>query len=337
MATTLFVSGCTTLEDLAPGTKERKAAQQDYLNSIDQFGEQQKQFDSAYDSRPGSFNEGQYRLWLDTLSTEAAELDDTSQAAINSGQEYLRHLKEGDAEYLKVLENETSIKKAPVDARIKIGREQAYVNYKLNVTATEQEKARMDSAFSGRPDTSSSGAYRTWTGSLKDAVDAYANAANSQIESGRAYMQYLDQGSAEYNTISSQEQGIRLDINDAQQRYTKEQVRSDYLTACGRLSEQDTKIRKIYEAVPESSKQEEYWQWLVVLKGETDEYLTRSRQEIAATESYMRYVEPGSSEYISLEDDLKLVRSNAGIVKENYNYNAGMYNSYYLGNLPLIS
>ena len=97
------------------------------------------------------------------------------------------------------------------------------------------------------------------------------------------------------------------------------------------LVKEQTQRLDMYYAAKTSTEmtQSEFQSWLGMIKGLTDEFVTRENTAISNGQAYETYLAPGSDEYNRVVDNEDTCKSDIKKVKYTYNGNVYIYNQKY--------
>jgi hypothetical protein len=345
IAISVIFSGCSGIDGLL-GKGEMKKAEEYYNSNITIFQSQYDKLNSTYGSRPGLASCQEFGPYLDKIKADTDELSMRGEATIDAARAYRAHLKNGSQEYLKAIDKEAELSAGIKNAEQRYKMEKSLLDLQSGVCRADNIRKELDEAYSRKPLSTNLDQFSIFVSSIKALTDEYSNANNETIRLCKEYSEYLQYGSSEYYRVMDIEARAYIDIKNALERYRieysilqqklgKEQASKEFNEKVKALEEQDTKLKSLYAQVPDSASQEKFRLWLIDLKVLSEEYLKKGSELLKACDDYLQYLDPSASEPVL--DEKRLTTDNMKVVKDNYNNNAELYNSYYQGSLPLIT
>jgi hypothetical protein len=233
--TMLIASGCAGTKSMV-GTGDAKAsAASDYNAKADELRQQIGEIRSM--ERPGSNSTmDDYQLWLGRYGRQINNTWNMYNETVKAGNTYL-HMLDSESDMYKNVTSaivgfkndihalESDYRKAIDDTGTFQAKLEALGVYKDALNATMS--AYNDLAqFSNGTKVSSMSDYRAYIDGFKGKLDVYDARCNDSINAGRAYQQYFERGSAEYDGVAKNEQALQESMSKAHGVYDK--MQADY-------------------------------------------------------------------------------------------------------------
>lgn len=169
--------------------------------------------------------------------------------------------------------------------------------YESDLTQAMDQGKRLDDLYGSRPVAYDRGQSKDWLDKLRLETDAFIEKNNDAIESGRAYLEYIDNGSSEYNSILANETSLKDNIVKARDRYEKESACYDYNSKIDAMAMELDALEDMYSVRPGVANIGEYSAWAASLKVQYNKYIQACDDGIRSGEAYLKYLDTGSGEY----------------------------------------
>jgi len=223
----------TQYSDYLNVSAKKMAALKDYQDNLNASVEEYNGI-IAYSKGAKVDSEESYARFLDGFNARVSAYESKANAAIASGEEYLKYCEPGSAEYNAVLDNNNALRENAKKCR------EAYNNYKNDYDGRMRARNAATSAFSDykeKMDRASAAAgeleaYRGtakalekldagWLEGYRERLDAFKAACGDAIAAGNVCKQYLDPSGSEYKSIESNEKSMEDAMASYENNYSK--------------------------------------------------------------------------------------------------------------------
>jgi hypothetical protein len=212
----------------------------------------------------------------------------------------------------------------------------AYYWNEANIKAQETHKAALD--YSGSMDnaTEQSALYNnlaasrpgdvasldTWLTNMRSAADSSKSMDSAAIDSGRAYLAHLANGSADAAGVVSNETALQARMADTEKTYEQASSAVTYLKAADTATKQAGKLNDDYSSRPDPSGRQSYTSWVENVGNDYSSLSSAVAAADTAGSDYLGHLDQGSAEYASVSgaisvQDTALTTAGSRYEKEN--------------------